>query len=239
MTKTLTIQHRRYTLTLPITHCNVCTSCRDAVATVARLPWGTMRYANNRGAVQWPVTRQNSPFFVHTSYTYRSRPESRCQISDTGNRPLPVSHLHGLVQGNCSEAPPPEIEVSGVPLVPLTPGQCLLLTDKSLFYLGAGRLWMHNLYVRHTATQVGYPVVWLVSTANSHVESHLWMTSCTLQGHGGYESGLSACGLNVRSKAYVEGRLLFIRTPAPASRTCQMNQTSIGRQPMIGACKHD
>ena len=111
------------------------------------------------------------------------------------------------MQGDCSEAPPAQIleQVRGVPLVPLTPGQCLLVTDKSLFYLGAGRLWMHNLYLRHTATNVSYPVVTMVGPSVLNVEAQLWMTSCTLQGYGQYDSGFGASGLTLRSKAYMEG----------------------------------
>ena len=126
------------------------------------------------------------------------------------------------MQGNCSEEPPPLLEaaVSGVPLVPLSPGECLLVTDKSLFYLGAGRLWMHNLYLRHTATSVSYPVVTLVGPSSLTVEAQLWMTSCTLQGHGQYESGSGASGLHVRSKACVEGSLFFSYAGTRLHRHC-------------------
>ena len=146
--------------------------------------------------------------------------ESLCAMIDTGGLLFLVAQLCDLMQGDCSDAPRPQWEVRGVPLVPLTQAQCLLVTGATIFRLGAGRLWMHNLYLRHTLTQVSDPVVWLVrwSYRLTQVEAHLWMTSCTLQGHGQYETGFGACGLFISSKAYVEGRHLptHIR-PAPSA----------------------
>ena len=135
-----------------------------------------------------------------------------CLSDQRHKKPAVHNAAAPFMQGNCSEEPVSQ-EVSGVPLVSLTPGQCLLVTDKSLFYLGAGRLWMHNLYLRHTATQVGYSTVNLVGQANTKVEAQLWMTSCTLQGHGQYEGGFGASGLHLSSKVYVEGPLFATPTP--------------------------
>ena len=133
--------------------------------------------------------------------------EYLCQISHTGLRSFPVKQLCEVMQGDCSDAPPAQVEVRGVPLLPVTPGQCLLVADTTIFTLGVGRLWLHNLYLRHTATQVSDPVVWLVRAPYENSEAQLWMTSCTLQGHGQYESGFGAFGLYLSSKAYVEGWL--------------------------------
>ena len=107
------------------------------------------------------------------------------------------------MQGNCTGAGDPTFTIAGVPLVPRKPGQCVLLADNDLLTLGPGRLWVHNLYIRHKATQRDLSVSLMYT--RSDMGGQLWMTGCTLQGTGSYDSTFGADGLWMHSQAYVEG----------------------------------
>lgn len=93
-----------------------------------------------------------------------------------------------------------------MPLIPLLPGQCLLVSNTSVLSVGVGRLWMHNLYLRHSAGSGSDPV-WQVRHSSNNVDdgAYLYLTSCTLQGHGQYEDGSGASGLFLAGISYVEG----------------------------------
>lgn len=92
----------------------------------------------------------------------------------------------------------------GVPLAPRKPGQCVLVADAELFTLGTGRLWLHNLYLRHKASQRD-DFTSLAFTGEDKT-GQLWMTTCTLQGTGLYDSVDTGCnGLYVFAPAYAEG----------------------------------
>lgn len=89
----------------------------------------------------------------------------------------------------------------GFPLVPLKPGQCVLVADTELFTLGTGRLWLHNLYLRQKPSQRD-SLTSLAYTAHD-MTGQLWMTACTLQGTGLYDSSEAGCdGLYVSRPAY-------------------------------------
>ena len=55
------------------------------------------------------------------------------------------------MQGNCGDVAPSFTPPTGhAPLRDLLPGQCLLLADHDLMWVG-GQLWLDNLYVRLTS----------------------------------------------------------------------------------------
>ena len=107
------------------------------------------------------------------------------------------------LQGNCSEAP--QLQLEGPPLLPLLPGQCVLLVDMDFAHVGYGRLWMHNLYLRHVASARA-DGVYLVATTQA--SGWLWLTLTTLQGAGQYAYGAGATGLGAGSPTYVAGAAL-------------------------------
>lgn len=118
--------------------------------------------------------------------------------------------------GDCAEAGEPQFAIEGVPLVPRKPGQCVLLADADLQTMGTGNLWMHNLYIRHKQ-HARDRYVSFMHTADGMV-GQLWMTSCTLQGSGQYDShdpdkSGAADGMFVYGSTYVEGMHSLVRTP--------------------------
>lgn len=59
------------------------------------------------------------------------------------------------LQGNCTDPPEPEFLEGLAPeaaLLPIQPGQCLIISDTDLLRAD-GELWVHNLYVRLLATR--------------------------------------------------------------------------------------
>jgi len=79
------------------------------------------------------------------------------------------------LQGNCAAAP--QLQLEGPPLLPLLPGQCVIVADMDVAYVGYGRLWMHNLYLRHVATARADEVSLVASTEQT---GWLWLTRTTL-----------------------------------------------------------
>lgn len=133
----------------------------------------------------------SAPAVTHACDSCRERLHLHCQIGNRG------------MQGNCTDAKEPQFEVEGAPLVPRKPGQCVILADTDLLTPGAGRLWVHNLYIRHKASQRGDHVMLMFIAKNMY--GQLWMTSCTLQGTGQYVGTAGAYGLYTHGQAYVEG----------------------------------
>ena len=114
--------------------------------------------------------------------------------------PLPATCLTAAlrVQGNCQAAP----QLQQPPLQKLRPGQCVLVTDMDLWHVRYGQLWMHNIYLRHTATARDDAVALTTSTEES---GRLWMTHMTMQGAGQYADGIGALGLTAGGPTYVAG----------------------------------
>ena len=104
------------------------------------------------------------------------------------------------LQGNCATAL--QLQLEGPPALPLLPGQCVLVADMDVAHVGFGRLWVHNLYLRHAATARADEVSLVVTTQAS---GWLWLTLTTFQGAGKYAVGTGATGLYARSATYVSG----------------------------------
>jgi hypothetical protein len=87
------------------------------------------------------------------------------------------------MQGNCAAAPPSaaSLGLSGAPLLPLLPYQCLLITDMQLLQTDFNsELWLNGLYIRYRrTTRIDQPISEFILTAGN-----LWMTAVTLQGDG-------------------------------------------------------
>eukprot|EP00892_Ulva_mutabilis_P005563 jgi/Ulvmu1/3379/UM158_0002.1 len=112
-----------------------------------------------------------------------------------------LSFQDGSTQsGNCTAAP--QLQLEDPPLLPLLPGQCVITTDMDIWHVRFGRLWMHNLYLRHTFSVRDNGVA-LIESTGPFVQ--LWMTQMTLQGAGMYAVGTGALGLNAAGPTYLEG----------------------------------
>eukprot|EP00892_Ulva_mutabilis_P008827 jgi/Ulvmu1/6316/UM029_0024.1 len=142
------------------------------------------------------------------------------------------------IQGNCT-APPPATLLAALaatpPLLPLQPGQCLLVAPANML-AARGQLWLDNLYLRvdvamHAAnaagdggnsTQsddaaaaagadgVGEQTVQVVAVADAPGGGELWMTGSTIQGpmHPGHALEgpvVAATGLQVTGRAFASG----------------------------------
>lgn len=106
--------------------------------------------------------------------------------------------------------------LDGPPVLPLLPGQCILVADMEIAYLSYGQLWMHNLYLRHAATARAGEVSLVVATQES---GRLWLTLTTLQGAGKYADGAGATGLDTASATYILG----------AALPCQARMHAVGK----------
>ena len=55
-----------------------------------------------------------------------------------------------MMQGNCPEEPPEALTsfLTGAPLLPRLPTQCLVVTDAPFLSLTDGPLWFDNVYMR-------------------------------------------------------------------------------------------
>lgn len=119
------------------------------------------------------------------------------------------------VQGNCTEppsqallsraglAPGPGETSTAVPLIPLKPGQCLLLTDSSALYVRQGPLWVDNIYFRLRTTERTLSAEFepaLVSVTDGPT-GQVYLTNVTLQG----SNSAASTGLYVSSSAYSAG----------------------------------
>lgn len=110
-----------------------------------------------------------------------------------------------IVQGNCdTDATPEFLEALNqeVPVMPRTPGMCMLLAPTDVLYHRSGNLWLENLYIRvaRNASSVNTALT-MLSVSDPAFDTHLWVTNSILQGDG----GLKVNGLTVSSKAYVGG----------------------------------
>eukprot|EP00892_Ulva_mutabilis_P006496 jgi/Ulvmu1/4218/UM019_0197.1 len=104
-------------------------------------------------------------------------------------------HATHSLTGRCHQPPSPEMmRLSGPPLKPLQPEQCLLLAADSFLALRY-KVWVHNLYFRlhrpakfASASRVsnsGARVDALLSMAYSAVsDDAIWITQCVFQGDG-------------------------------------------------------
>jgi hypothetical protein len=115
------------------------------------------------------------------------------------------------MQGNCAGAPPSaaSLGLSGAPLLPLLPYQCLLISDMRLLGLGfSSQLWLDGLYVRYRRMgryppdDFGYHTEEFIT-----IWASLWMTAVTLQGDGDGIFECQSCGLFTFGNVYAEGVL--------------------------------
>lgn len=107
------------------------------------------------------------------------------------------------MQGNCdTDATPEFLEALNqeVPVMPRTPGMCMLLAPTDVLYHRSGNLWLENLYIRvaRNASSVNTALT-MLSVSDPAFDTNLWVTNSILQGDG----GLKVNGLTVSSKAYV------------------------------------
>jgi hypothetical protein len=114
------------------------------------------------------------------------------------------------MQGNCAGAPPSaaSLGLSGTPLLPLLPYQCLLIADINLLGTAYHELWVDGLYVRYRRTgrflpnQDGYLFDEFIYSYD-----RMWMTAVTLQGDGNGIVDCDRCGQR-HEFLYAEGALL-------------------------------
>lgn len=89
------------------------------------------------------------------------------------------------MQGNCTEAAPPAEVLDTAhlqpPLLPLQPGQCVLLADANLI-TAWHHLWLDGLYVRHTPSARAPSTANILGGHSSHGASALYLSHSTLQG---------------------------------------------------------
>ena len=110
-----------------------------------------------------------------------------------------------LMQANCTGLPEPSATVPSThaPMLPLSSGQCLLLVDTDLLYVGGTSLWLDGLYVRLTEArdETFFRFIEVGDTTGQ-----LWMTGMTLQGNGDGVLDCYTCGLDLWSSAvYAKG----------------------------------
>jgi hypothetical protein len=116
------------------------------------------------------------------------------------------------MQGNCAGAPPSaaSLGLSGAPLLPLLPYQCLLIADVQLLFTEENtQLWLDGLYVcysrtgRYPPSEEGYHFnKFIVNLAL------LWITAVSLQSDGDGILDCQDCALDNREYLYAEGALL-------------------------------
>jgi hypothetical protein len=126
------------------------------------------------------------------------------------------------MQGNCAGAPPSaaSLGLSGAPLLPLLPYQCLLIADVQLLRTSEdSQLWLDGLYVRYLGGHF--------NTFISN-ESYLWMTAVTLQGDSDGVQECSACGLRTYGLGgvYAEGALIVCHNSGRSSMNSHRSTTA-------------
>jgi hypothetical protein len=108
------------------------------------------------------------------------------------------------MQGNCTSSAPPSFgpPTPYAPLLPLSPGQCFLLTDNSLLYVGSAehsalvqKLWVSGLYVRHTHPIETQALIAIFYGAG------VWMDDVTLQGNGDAQADCEICAIQIASSS--------------------------------------
>lgn len=118
------------------------------------------------------------------------------------------------MQGNCTTPPTKQFTegLAGADLLPLKPGQCLILAHEHIAPMAAGAIWWDNMYLRFSSmrsnTFSGESS--RRSTAPMLFHSHggyTWVTNTTIQGDGS-----SACGGIV---IYPNAKLQFVGAPCP------------------------
>lgn len=117
------------------------------------------------------------------------------------------------MQGNCTTPPAEEFltALSGAAMLPLKPGQCIILAHEHIAPLAAGALWWDNMYLRFAGMRstafAGESS--RRSTAPMLFHSHggrAWVTNTTIQGDGS-----SPCGAIV---IYPNAALQFVGAPS-------------------------
>lgn len=118
------------------------------------------------------------------------------------------------MQGNCTTPPTEQFTegLVGAELLPLKPGQCLVLAHEHVVPMAAGTIWWDNMYLRFAGMrQTSFAgESSRRSTAPMLFHSHggrAWVTNTTIQG-----DGTSACGGVV---IYPNAALQFVGAPPP------------------------
>lgn len=136
------------------------------------------------------------------------------------------------LQGNCS-TPLPTAEslgLIGAPLLPSSPGQCLLTFTQDLLSTsatGSHQLWLDSLYLRDGRTLVDTAAISALSVVRPAASApaggpELWVTRCTVQGDGTN----MLLGVRTSSKVYAEGVAaelavwLLVQSQAPRTAAC-------------------
>jgi hypothetical protein len=112
------------------------------------------------------------------------------------------------MQGKCTTQPDPADfpSMNGVPLVPATSGQCLLLSNAHLLMVLSDNFWADNLYLRSATPKGDDRDAHLVSLAQvintgSGPPPSAFMTHMTFQGEGKEDT----LGLLAAAKVFVSG----------------------------------
>jgi hypothetical protein len=123
------------------------------------------------------------------------------------------------MQGNCTSSPPALPAPQGPPLLPLRPGQCVLLTDKRVFEstdtVQPQSLWIANLYLRALSD----PDITGEAPSNNmvalfHASGKVWLDNVVFQGQGGYWHGILINETGI--SAHMSG---VLATPSPSYPT--------------------
>jgi hypothetical protein len=112
------------------------------------------------------------------------------------------------MQGNCTTQPDAADfpTMNGVPLVPTTSGQCLLLTNDDLLGIVSSNFWADNLYMRaalpnDTEREYHFPALAVVPPQATASIASVFLTNMIFQGDG---EG-SSVGIGADDKVFVAG----------------------------------
>ena len=119
------------------------------------------------------------------------------------------------LQGNCSTPIPETLTLTladAAPLQTLKTGQCLVISDWSVFGVAGTRVWLEGLYIRMAESRpgAGVPIPELIPVGDSagQATSEVYMSNVSLQGNGGQQE-CEWCGLRANNATvYAEGVLL-------------------------------
>ena len=95
------------------------------------------------------------------------------------------------------------LQLTGARLRPLSEGQCIIVADNELLRVMKSRVWVDNVYFRHTRSRLTTHS-WLLQVGGG---GQLWLTRSTLQGSGSYEAEQSSTALFTGSygKVFAQG----------------------------------
>ena len=120
------------------------------------------------------------------------------------------------LQGNCSTPIPETLTLTladAAPLQTLKTGQCLVISDWSVFGVAGTRVWLEGLYIRMAESRpgAGVPIPELIPVGDSagQATSEVYMSNVSLQGNGGQQE-CEWCGLRANNATvYAEGTFVL------------------------------